>query len=124
MKLLFPTPLRTMIAMAGATALASPVFGASLLYTVPAAAENGQLGAALVALGDLDADGVPELAIGDPGYTETAKMLAQTGLSLAFDDVAPTAGQVTTAAALGDALRERLMAQGIAFNVVAEGAAA
>jgi len=70
MKLLFPTPLRTMIAMAGATALASPVFGASLLYTVPAAAENGQLGAALVALGDLDADGVPDLAIGDPGYTE------------------------------------------------------
>jgi saccharopine dehydrogenase (NAD+, L-glutamate forming) len=67
---------------------------------------------------------VTEVTGGDPGYTETAKMLAQTGLSLAFDDVAPTAGQVTTAAALGDALRERLMAQGIAFNVVAEGATA
>jgi short subunit dehydrogenase-like uncharacterized protein len=67
---------------------------------------------------------VTEVTGGDPGYTETSKMLAQTGLSLAFDDVAPTAGQVTTAVALGDALRERLMAQGIAFNVVAEGAAA
>lgn len=50
--------------------MASPVFGASLLYTVPAAAENGQLGAALAALGDLDGDGIPDLAIGDPGYTE------------------------------------------------------
>ena len=50
--------------------MASPVFGASLLYTIPAAAENGQLGAALAALGDLDADGIPDLAIGDPAYTE------------------------------------------------------
>jgi len=66
---------------------------------------------------------ITEVTGGDPGYTETAKMLAQTGLSLAFDDVPPTAGQVTTAAALGDALRERLMAQGIGFNVIEESAA-
>jgi hypothetical protein len=70
MKLQSLTPLRTIIAMAGATALASPVFGATLLYTVPAAAENGQLGASLAALGDLDADGIPDLAIGDPAFTE------------------------------------------------------
>ena len=70
MKLQSLTPLRTIIALAGATALASPVFGATLLYTVPAAAENGQLGAALAALGDLDADGIPDLAIGDPAFTE------------------------------------------------------
>ena len=50
--------------------MASPVFGASLLYTVPAAAENGRLGAALATLGDLDGDGIPDLAIGDPGYTQ------------------------------------------------------
>lgn len=49
--------------------MASPVFGASLLYTIPAAAENGRFGAALAALGDMDADGVPDLAIGDPAYT-------------------------------------------------------
>ncbi|MFI2708448.1 saccharopine dehydrogenase family protein, partial [Nocardioides sp. CER28] len=34
------------------------------------------------------------VAGGDPGYTETAKMLAESGLSLAFDDSPPTAGQV------------------------------
>ena len=67
---------------------------------------------------------VCEVRGGDPGYSETSKMLAQTGLSLAFDDVPPTAGQVTTAAALGDALRDRLTAQGIAFEVLEEGAAA
>lgn len=69
MKLLFPTSIRTMIAVAGATALASPVHGASLLYTVPAAAENGALGSSLAALGDLDADGIPDIAVGDPAYT-------------------------------------------------------
>ena len=67
---------------------------------------------------------VTEVSGGDPGYTETSKMLAQTGLALAFDDVPPTAGQVTTATALGDALRERLIAQGIAFRVLEEGPAA
>ena len=47
---------------------------------------------------------------GDPGYDETAKMLAESALSLAFDDNPPTAGQVTTAEAMGDALIERLQA--------------
>ncbi|MGI8645965.1 MAG: saccharopine dehydrogenase family protein, partial [Nocardioides sp.] len=32
---------------------------------------------------------------GDPGYGETAKMLAESALCLAFDDNPPTAGQVT-----------------------------
>ena len=40
---------------------------------------------------------------GDPGYDETAKMLAESALCLAFDDNPPTAGQVTTAQAMGDA---------------------
>ena len=39
---------------------------------------------------------------GDPGYDETAKMLAESALCLAFDDNPPTAGQVTTAQAMGD----------------------
>lgn len=56
---------------------------------------------------------------GDPGYDETAKMLAESALSLAFDELPVTAGQVTTAAAMGDALIERLQKAGIGFEVVA-----
>ncbi|GGW78778.1 saccharopine dehydrogenase [Streptomyces lucensis JCM 4490] len=60
-----------------------------------------------------------EVAGGDPGYDETAKMFAEAALSLAFDDLPPTAGQVTTAQAMGDALIERLRAAGITFRVAA-----
>ena len=38
---------------------------------------------------------------GDPGYTETSMMLAESALCLALDDNPPTAGQVTTAAGDG-----------------------
>ncbi len=55
---------------------------------------------------------------GDPGYTETAKMLAEAALSLAFDDNPTTAGQVTTAVAMGDHLLARLQAAGITFEVL------
>ena len=55
---------------------------------------------------------------GDPGYDETAKMVAESALSLAFDDNPPTAGQVTTAQAMGDRLIERLQAAGITFEVL------
>ncbi|MEU9449784.1 saccharopine dehydrogenase NADP-binding domain-containing protein [Streptomyces sp. NPDC048277] len=58
-----------------------------------------------------------EVSGGDPGYGETAKMFAEAALSLAFDDLPPTAGQVTTAQAMGDALTERLRAAGIGFRV-------
>jgi short subunit dehydrogenase-like uncharacterized protein len=55
---------------------------------------------------------------GDPGYDETAKMMAESALSLAFDDLPGTAGQVTTAAAMGDALLGRLQRAGMAFEVL------
>ncbi|WP_183100299.1 saccharopine dehydrogenase family protein [Nocardioides pelophilus] len=55
---------------------------------------------------------------GDPGYTETAKMLAESALCLALDDNPPTSGQVTTAQAMGDALLTRLEAAGITFERV------
>ena len=45
-------------------------------------------------------------------------MLAESALCLASDDLPPTAGQVTTAVAMGPALRERLQRAGIAFSVV------
>ncbi|MER5943368.1 saccharopine dehydrogenase NADP-binding domain-containing protein [Streptomyces sp. NPDC001928] len=60
-----------------------------------------------------------EVAGGDPGYGETAKMFAESALSLAFDELPPTAGQVTTAVAMGDALIERLRTAGITFRVAA-----
>jgi short subunit dehydrogenase-like uncharacterized protein len=60
-----------------------------------------------------------EVSGGDPGYDETAKMFAEAALSLAFDDLPPTAGQVTTAVAMGDALTERLRRAGITFRVAA-----
>lgn len=55
---------------------------------------------------------------GDPGYDETAKMLAESALCLALDDLEPTAGQVTTVAAMGNALIERLRAAGIRYEVL------
>ncbi|MET9759030.1 saccharopine dehydrogenase NADP-binding domain-containing protein [Streptomyces sp. NPDC006372] len=58
-----------------------------------------------------------EVSGGDPGYDETAKMLAESALCLAFDDLPKTAGQVTTAVAMGDALVDRLRAAGIRFRV-------
>ncbi|MER5214537.1 saccharopine dehydrogenase NADP-binding domain-containing protein [Streptomyces sp. NPDC002838] len=60
-----------------------------------------------------------EVAGGDPGYGETAKIFAESALSLAFDDLPATAGQVTTAVAMGDALTERLRRAGITFRVAA-----
>jgi short subunit dehydrogenase-like uncharacterized protein len=61
---------------------------------------------------------VTEVKGGDPGYSETSKMLAESGLCLAFDDLPASAGQVTTAVAMGDALLERLQRAGVGFEVV------
>ncbi|MER7621894.1 saccharopine dehydrogenase NADP-binding domain-containing protein [Streptomyces sp. NPDC126503] len=58
-----------------------------------------------------------EVSGGDPGYDETARMLAESALCLALDPLPRTAGQVTTATAMGDALIERLQAAGIRFRV-------
>ncbi|MFF9688709.1 saccharopine dehydrogenase family protein [Streptomyces sp. NPDC014623] len=60
-----------------------------------------------------------EVSGGDPGYDETAKMLAEATLALAFDDLPATSGQVTTAMAMGDALLERLQTAGLRFRVAA-----
>ncbi len=61
---------------------------------------------------------VTEVKGGDPGYGETSKMLAESGLCLAFDELPTSAGQVTTTVAMGDALLERLQKAGISFRVV------
>jgi short subunit dehydrogenase-like uncharacterized protein len=61
---------------------------------------------------------ITEVSGGDPGYGETAKMLAESALCLAHDDLPPTAGQVTPAEAMGDALIARLRKAGIGFTVI------
>lgn len=64
---------------------------------------------------------VCEVAGGDPGYTETAKMLAESALCLVHDTLPETSGQVTTAQAMGDALILRLDRAGITFRVLSSG---
>ena len=59
-----------------------------------------------------------EVSGGDPGYGESAKMLAESMLALAFDELPATSGQVTPAVAMGDALLTRLRAAGLRFRVV------
>ncbi|MEV2195994.1 saccharopine dehydrogenase NADP-binding domain-containing protein [Streptomyces phaeochromogenes] len=60
-----------------------------------------------------------EVSGGDPGYGDTAKMLAESALCLAFDELPSTSGQVTTAVAMGESLIERLRGAGISFRVAA-----
>ncbi|WP_030488737.1 saccharopine dehydrogenase family protein [Micromonospora chokoriensis] len=61
---------------------------------------------------------VTEVAGGDPGYDETAKMLAESALCLALDELPPTTGQLTPVAAMGDALLDRLIRAGLTFRVL------
>ncbi|MFJ9884420.1 saccharopine dehydrogenase family protein [Streptomyces sp. NPDC091287] len=60
-----------------------------------------------------------EVSGGDPGYGETAKILAESAVCLALDELPETSGQVTTAVAMGDALLDRLTAAGLRFRVAA-----
>lgn len=59
-----------------------------------------------------------EVSGGDPGYGETSKMLAESALCLAFDDLPKRGGQLTPAAAMGNALIGRLQENGIKFAVL------
>jgi short subunit dehydrogenase-like uncharacterized protein len=65
-----------------------------------------------------DTELTTQISGGDPGYTETAKMLGESALCLAFDDLPKVSGQTTTAVAMGDALIKRLQSAGITFEVV------
>lgn len=63
-----------------------------------------------------------EVAGGDPGYGETAKILAQAGLCLVEDQELPRlAGLLTPAQAMGDALIERLQNVAIGFRCIQSG---
>ncbi len=61
-----------------------------------------------------------EVSGGDPGYGETAKMLAESALCLARDRLPHVAGVLTPAQAMGNALIERLQQAGIRFKLVSQ----
>lgn len=57
----------------------------------------------------------------DPGYGSTSKMLAECGICLAKDELPSSAGVLTPATAMGDALLERLEANaGLTFEYTAQ----
>jgi short subunit dehydrogenase-like uncharacterized protein len=60
---------------------------------------------------------IVDVSGGDPGYGETSKMLAESALCLAHDELPERSGQLTPAVAMGDALKDRLIAAGIGFDV-------
>jgi short subunit dehydrogenase-like uncharacterized protein len=62
---------------------------------------------------------VTRVSGGDPGYTETAKMVAESALCLAFDGdrLSSPGGVLTPAVAMGGVLIERLKKAGIRFEV-------
>jgi short subunit dehydrogenase-like uncharacterized protein len=61
---------------------------------------------------------VTRVAGGDPGYEETAKMLAEAALSLAHDDGPEVAGVLTPAVALGEPYHRRLVDRGLVFELL------
>ena len=61
---------------------------------------------------------VTRVSGGDPGYTETSMMLAESALCLAFDDLPELSGQLTTVQAMGDALLDRVQRGGLTFEVL------
>jgi short subunit dehydrogenase-like uncharacterized protein len=61
---------------------------------------------------------VTEVSGGDPGYGETSKMLGESALCLARDELPSRSGQLTPAVAMGQALIDRLQRAGIAFRVL------
>ena len=63
---------------------------------------------------------VARVSGGDPWYTEASKMLAESALCLAQDDLPETPGQVTPAVAMGESLTKRLRASGVVFEVLEE----
>ncbi|KYF55184.1 saccharopine dehydrogenase [Sorangium cellulosum] len=63
---------------------------------------------------------VTRVSGGDPGYSETAKMVAESALCMAFDGarLPARAGVLTPAVAMGERLIERLQAAGLRFELL------
>lgn len=92
----------------------------------PGEAERGRSFFELTFVGQgADQRVITRISGGDPGYTETSRMLATTaGLLARQPDRLPDAvGVLTPALAFGDVLRERLIEQGLSFEVLSDSAA-
>jgi short subunit dehydrogenase-like uncharacterized protein len=70
-----------------------------------------------------DGDVIVRVRGGDPGYGETARMLAEAALTLASDERPDVTGVVTPAVGLGAPYRRRLEGSGMSFEVVTDPAA-
>ncbi|WP_035611475.1 FG-GAP-like repeat-containing protein [Haloferula sp. BvORR071] len=65
---LTPLRLRTILIAAASSTLLLQVHGAELAFDLLPEVENQQLGATFAAVGDINGDGVTDIAISDPGY--------------------------------------------------------
>ena len=81
------------------------------------ARERGYFAAHMVARSDKKSLRLDVKGDGDPGYLATSRMLAQTALVLANDDLADMYGVLTPGGVMGDALLNRLPRVGIHFQV-------
>lgn len=89
----------------------SPEVRARGYWTMWFVAETGANGSAdvqIYAMSDPSAD---------PGYGSTAKMLAESALSLALDPLTSEGGVITPSLAMGSALLDRLRRAGLTFGV-------
>lgn len=73
----------------------------------------------LASAGDTEIE--TQVSGGDPGYGDTAKMLGESALCFARDELPKTGGILTPAVALGWPLIERLQAAGMVFEILAGG---
>ena len=115
------------IAIGGIAALAQLKPTRNLLLKVkaqgegPTESERARSWFTVTFLAEADGETVTtEVSGGDPGYSETAKMLSESALCLAFEreETPALTGVITPAAAMGQPLIERLQRAGISFRRV------
>ena len=83
----------------------------------PSRRAKGHFAAHIVATRNEQTLRLDVLGQGDPGYLATSRMLAQTALALASDDLPQMYGVLTPGAFMGDALLKRLPTVGIRFQL-------
>jgi len=123
-----PVAVASMLALGGVVAVAQLPPGRDLLLRArpvgrgPSAEQRARSWFQIQFVGEGGGQRVvTEVRGGDPGYDGAAIMLGESALCLALDDLPRTAGQVTTAEAMGDTLRNRIQAAGIDVSLLQQG---